>query len=163
MVKCISDSCYPGHFLKLRLETALFLHISFNGQNWMKFNYQKNSLWVSILHVLLLFEFGVLLTHSQVIVLSGSIVLVCSHNCEIVSWMQDETNVPAEHLQAVGGGKIEVGLLLISCQTFFCFVSFPLRFRDGQKTYHLLPVRQIPPTFPLFTSCLSKWIVKTEL
>lgn len=134
MVKCISDSCYPGHFLKLRLETALFLHISFNGQNWMKFNYQKNSLWVSILHVLLLFEFGVLLTHSQVIVLSGSIVLVCSHNCEIVSWMQDETNVPAEHLQAVGGGKIEVGLLLISCQTS---VLFGFHWDSGMDRRHI--------------------------
>lgn len=133
----------------------------------MKFNYQKNTQWISILHVLLLFEFGVLSNHSQAIVLSKPIVLVCSHNCEkIFSWTK-WTKYPSWALtgrgwRGEGGGKIKVGLLLISCQTFFCFVWFPLRFRDGQKTYHLLPVRQTPPTFPLLTSRLIKWIVKME-
>lgn len=99
----------------------------------MKFNYQKkNSRWVSILPVPLLFEFGVLPKHSQAIVLSKPIIGMLTQlwnvfmNAEWTkcpSWVFTGRNV-GWRVRTVC--KIKVGLLLISCQIFsllFCFIS----------------------------------------
>lgn len=95
------------------------------------------------------------------IVLSKSVVLVCSHNCGMFSCMHDE---PASRRSACKqGDRLKVRVLLISRQTFclpFCLVSteIPWWIRDAAPVTR----ETDPPTPALLTGCLSKCIVKEK-